>query len=97
MLDVFIEESINNGVLHFHITVLWIYESEWVDSNDNKNKWKKNIEGIVLLLEHLKLTAFYYISIELNEKLVPHLHIILGLKSIIGYNDIIHKNIKKFF
>jgi len=49
------------------------------------------------LLEHFKLTAFYYISIELNEKSVPHLHIILGLKSIIGYNDIIHKNIKKFF
>lgn len=91
LLDEIISNSLNDGNLHFFITI-----------NFEKNI-KKN-EDLVLKLVHLnelltkniQLISWYQICWELNSNENYHLHLIIAVRSIIGYNNVITNNIQYF-
>ena len=95
LLDLLVKESLNKGNVHFALTINF---SEKYTMENNK---KTILEKLVLLEYELKtkieLLDFSYIVLEFGKNNRPHIHAIIGVKSLIGYNPSLKDNINKYF
>lgn len=86
-MDEVINNSLNEGNIHFFLTINF---QETIIKKDIKKKIK-NLEEIINKIE---LISWYNITTELNKKNNYHIHGIIAIKSLIGYNNNIENNIK---
>lgn len=90
-MDEVINNSLNEGNIHFFITV------NFQEQIKKKKIIKKEIERLEKIIEEVELVSWYNITTELNKNKNYHLHLIISIKSLIGYNNVIENNIKFFF
>ena len=89
-MDEIINKSLNEGNIHFFITINF---QEDIKSNIIL---KKKIKELEKLLNEIELISWYNIISELNKNENQHLHGILAVKSLLGYNNVLENNIKFF-
>lgn len=87
-MDEIIIRSINEGNLHFFITI------NFIEKIDKKKELEIKIKKLENIIEEIELLSWYNIVSEKNLNKNYHLHIILAIKSLIGFNNIIENNIK---
>lgn len=90
-----IDSSLEYGNLHFFITIN--FENP-IDKNE-KLRLKETIKEIeTLIINNVNLLSYIYTAYELHEKKLKdkyHLHIFMAVRSIIGENITLKKNIEK--
>ena len=85
--DELIVESLNEGNMHFFLTI------NFSKNIKNKEKIEKEIIKLEKLIIEIDLWSWHLIVSEKNKNENYHLHLILSVRSCIGYNDIIENNI----
>ena len=88
LMDEIIDKSINDGNLHFFITI------NFTKNTNNKKDLKKKIKELEKILKNIELLSWYNLVSEKNQNKNYHLHILIAIKSLIGYNNVIENNIK---
>lgn len=99
-LEKFIIDCEKNDILFFGVTINTSWEYS-VNSNKenilNNNVYLNSVsEKLVLLLKKIELIpliSFSYIGVELNTNNVIHFHVVLGLRDMKGFDDLIQKNL----
>lgn len=79
-----------SGVLSFSVTLNFLEKYKEEDSfklNDTINLFVENLKNSIELLSYIVIIA------ELNKNKCWHLHITIGIKSIIGFNPVIKENL----
>ena len=89
-MDEVISKSLNNGNIHFFIT---INTQEEIKS---ENKILKKIIKLEEKINEIEMISWYNITVEKNKNKNFHIHCILSITSIIGYNDTIKDNVRNF-
>lgn len=89
-MDEIIINSLNEGNIHFFITIN--IEKEIF----NKNEIKTKIIELEDKIESIEMLSWYNVTTEKNKRGSFHIHIIVAIKSLIGFNDLILNNIKIF-
>lgn len=89
-MDEVISKSLNNGNIHFFIT---INTQEEIKS---ENKISKKIIKLEEKINEIEMISWYNITAEKNKNKNFHIHCILSITSIIGYNDTIKDNVRNF-
>lgn len=89
-MDELIIKSLNDGNIHFLITINFENEIK------NKREINKKIKELENKIKNIELISWYNLTIEKNKKNNYHIHFILAIKSLIGYNDVIENNLKFF-
>lgn len=92
-LDVFINNTLSQGVFYYQITINFLGFEEFDNSEQYIKAWNENISQIFNILKKIDFIVIIYLCNELNKNKKPHIHIVLGLKSILGYNNLIKNNI----
>lgn len=96
LIDEIVKEHLNCGVLFFSISI------EFMDAEKIKyiNKEDKVLIDYInwfkkIIIDEIELLSFVYISTKINDENNKYLNILLGVKSIIGYNENLIWNIRK--
>jgi hypothetical protein len=90
-MDEIITNSLNQGNLHFFITINFQEEIK------DKKKIKLKIKELEKKIDIIEMVSWYNITTQKNKKKNYHIHFIIAIKSILGYNEVLKNNIKYFF
>ena len=89
-MDGIINKSLNEGNIYFFITINF-------KGNIKKNsEIKKKIKELEILTNQIELISWYNIIPEFNKNGNFHIHLILTVRSLPGFNDVLGNNIKYF-
>lgn len=89
-MDEIITSSLNEGNIHFFVTI------NFQENIKEIKILEKKIKDLEEKLKEIEMISWYNITAEKNKNKNYHIHFLLSIKSIIGYNDVIKNNIKYF-
>ena len=101
LIDSIIIEASNNNIQMFGFTINILYENYYFELKESnfelyKTYVRKEIQHYLKEIDSIPMMSFIYLAPEKNSKGLIHLHGIIGLKSILGFNNKIESNILNY-
>lgn len=94
IIDKIVLDSINAGNLHFGISINF---SKCINGDMTESEVKEKVDYLNnIIATNVELWTYSYIAVEFNENKKPHIHAIIAVRSVIGYNDVISSNLRDF-
>jgi hypothetical protein len=101
LLDLLLNDYQKNNLLLYGITINCLYTKEYIKlKNEQFEEYKNCIQEEIFFyltyIEQIPMISFVYLAPEKNKNNMIHLHLLIGLKSILGFNDTIEKTLLEY-